>query len=205
VDELDQVVDVFQELSGEPATASELLIWARCRERGSTSRPTSWTRLVGGSTSPVPSWPHVQLSHAGRAAGRIGRRLAPESTHRGARMPDLYLGVVCSECLTTHDLYNPDSFSHARGNSYTYTCPVNRRRVVVRVNVPDAADAAAASAARPRAGRRTVQGDGCERGATAFARGITSTRSTQSAHGRDSGALRFGTLSDPIAAPRHLT
>lgn len=120
-------------------------------------------------------------------------------------MPDLYLGVVCSECLTTHDLYNPDSFSHARGNCYAYACPVNGRRVVVRVNVPDAGGTAAAPAARPRAGRRTVQGGGCRPGVTAFAPGTTSTRSPQSAGRRASRALRLGTLFDPIAAPRHFT
>jgi hypothetical protein len=77
-------------------------------------------------------------------------------------MPDLYLGVVCSECLATHDLYNGDSFSHARGNSYTYTCPANGRRVVVRVNFPDAAGTAVPVAGRPAnssGGRLPARGD----------------------------------------------
>jgi hypothetical protein len=53
-------------------------------------------------------------------------------------MPDLYLGVLCTDCHTSHDLYNTDPAPHARGCSYSYTCPASDRAVAIRVSFPDA-------------------------------------------------------------------
>jgi len=53
-------------------------------------------------------------------------------------MPDLYLDVLCRECRGCHDLYNADVAPHARGCSYSYTCPATGQAVAVRISFPDA-------------------------------------------------------------------
>jgi hypothetical protein len=53
-------------------------------------------------------------------------------------MPDLYLDVLCTDCHTSHDLYNTDPAPHARGCSYSYTCPASGRTVAIRISFPDA-------------------------------------------------------------------
>jgi hypothetical protein len=53
-------------------------------------------------------------------------------------MPDLYLGVLCGDCRKSHDLYNADPAPHARGCSYSYTCPTSGRAVALRISFPDA-------------------------------------------------------------------
>ena len=53
-------------------------------------------------------------------------------------MPDLYLGVLCTDCHTSHDLFNADRDPHARGCSYPYTWPASGRAVPIRISFPDA-------------------------------------------------------------------
>jgi hypothetical protein len=64
-------------------------------------------------------------------------------------MPDLYLGVLCGDCRTSHDLYNTDPDPHAGGASYWYTCPASGRAVSLRINFPDAAATAVPAGAVP--------------------------------------------------------
>jgi hypothetical protein len=64
-------------------------------------------------------------------------------------MPDLYLGVLCGDCRTSHDLYNADPHSHAPGCLYEYTCPVSERPVALRINFPDATVTAVPAGAVP--------------------------------------------------------
>jgi hypothetical protein len=64
-------------------------------------------------------------------------------------MPDLYLGVLCSDCRTSHDLYNTDRNPHARGCSYSYTCPASGRAVAIRISFPDAVSTAVPRGAVP--------------------------------------------------------
>jgi hypothetical protein len=72
-----------------------------------------------------------------RSAG-IQRQCPPlHLKPHGARMPDLYLDVLCHDCRACHDLYNADLASHARGCSYFYTCPVTGRALAIRISFPD--------------------------------------------------------------------